>query len=326
MKTVKLSIIVPIYNAEKYLHKCLESILSQDFTEYEIILVDDGSTDDSYKICEYYAEKNDKIRLFHKLNDGVSSARNIGIVEAYGEYLGFVDSDDFIHPHMFKDLYEAAIKFNADVVECGYSIIEINSKKTMKFPLENSVIVGEYECSYNYLTLRNTTNFSCNKLYKRSLLHNVRFPDKKYSEDFMFNVLVFSNCKTKVTIEGCYYYYNKNLESACNQPFRINRFDGIEAGEEMYKYHELFFSSLCPLLALYIVEYSMSIYLKCYYSTDTNKIQYCHDIKRKFKQYIFKMKGKAINEIKYSKRLLLILVFTMNSKLYCTIMKILKRI
>lgn len=122
-----LSIIVPVYNVEKYLKTCINSLLEQKLDAYEIILVDDGSTDSSGGICDEYAKKHEKIQVIHKKNDGLSSARNTGIENAVGKYIGFVDSDDYIMPEMYKNLIEVAKMCNAQMVMSRYFCFENQS-------------------------------------------------------------------------------------------------------------------------------------------------------------------------------------------------------
>ena len=115
----KISIIVPVYKVEKYIHKCIDSILAQTFTDFELILVDDGSPDNCGKICDEYAKEDSRIVVIHKDNGGVSDARNIGISRANGEYIGFVDSDDYIDKDMYKNLYESCLNNKADISIIG---------------------------------------------------------------------------------------------------------------------------------------------------------------------------------------------------------------
>ena len=128
----KISVIVPVYNVEKYLRKCIESILNQTFREFELILVDDGSTDSSGKICDEYALKDSRIKVIHKENGGASSARNAGLDVAKGEYIGFVDSDDWIEMDMYGELYRLIKENNTDISVCG-----INNIKDIKYKNEN---------------------------------------------------------------------------------------------------------------------------------------------------------------------------------------------
>jgi glycosyltransferase involved in cell wall biosynthesis len=124
----EISIIVPVYDVEKYLKKCVDSILNQTFKDFELILVDDGSPDNSGAICDQYAEKDSRVRVIHKENGGLSDARNAGIEVARGKYLGFVDSDDFVNEDMYKQLYTSIIENNADLSICG--IFDLYEGKT----------------------------------------------------------------------------------------------------------------------------------------------------------------------------------------------------
>ena len=152
----KISVIVPIYNSEKFLNKCLDSIVNQTLREIEIILINDGSVDSSYQICERYAEYDKRIILINQENKGVSSARNAGIEKASGEYLGFVDSDDYIEAEMYSKLYNSAKRYDADLVNCD----AIRNKNDF-------VLVSEFEKERVYdkgmiqdlLTTSNTSKF-----------------------------------------------------------------------------------------------------------------------------------------------------------------------
>lgn len=134
-----ISIIVPVYNVEKYVRKCLDSVVNQAYKDLEILIVDDGSTDGSGKICDEY-KKDDRVKVFHTENRGLSAARNYGIDRAHGEWIGFVDSDDWIEPDMYEVLLKSALETDADIVECGvyteYSNKAIGSKK------RNALILG----------------------------------------------------------------------------------------------------------------------------------------------------------------------------------------
>jgi len=120
MKSELISIIIPVYNVEDYLARCLESILFQSFKDFEVLLIDDGSTDGSGKICDAYAQNDTRIRVIHKVNGGVSSARNVGLNNANGQYISFVDSDDFVHPCFLEFLYNSIKSSKADISICDY--------------------------------------------------------------------------------------------------------------------------------------------------------------------------------------------------------------
>ena len=138
---MKISVIVPVYNTEKYLPRCIDSILAQTFTDFELLLIDDGSTDNSGRICGEYALKDKRIKVVHKENGGVSRARNLGIDNAQGEYLSFIDSDDYIRPTMYSELIAIADKYNVDLVS---SDIELNGKVLQNKTSSNKKLDKKY--------------------------------------------------------------------------------------------------------------------------------------------------------------------------------------
>ena len=171
--TPKISIIVPVYNVEKYLNRCIDSILNQTLEDIELILVDDGSKDGSGQICDEYAVKDCRVRVFHIENGGPAKARNLGIIHAIGEYIGFVDSDDYIESSMYERLYSRAMINNSDVVMCGYNIVTEDSviHKILNYNSEysNQDIIKE-NLIYAYYTDKHDGLYSlCNKIFKRSL-------------------------------------------------------------------------------------------------------------------------------------------------------------
>ena len=190
----KLSIIIPIYNTGIYLHKCIKSILSQKLADFELILVDDGSKDESGAICDEYAKQDTRVKVIHKQNEGVSIARNTGIEMAEGEYIGFVDSNDWIEPDMYDTLYSLATSKECDVVMCD-TVTKYDDK-----PDEEDTITqlsGEnllYKKDIHPTLLREMAGSACRCIYKNELIKNnkVDFPQNiPLSEDRMFNILAF---------------------------------------------------------------------------------------------------------------------------------------
>lgn len=218
---IDISIIVPIYNAEKTLEKCISSLLNQNYDNYEIILINDGSKDKSLMICENYSKICKNIKIFNKENEGSSIARNIGIDIAKGEYLMFVDSDDWIEPNMIKEKYELAKKNNSDMIISGIKFDYINRNQKI------STIINSYKVSYwrnkhevrtNIINLFENAliNSSCNKLYKSKILkeNNIYFPKTEVGEDTLFNLKVLEDISSIVITDKSYYHYirinNKN--------------------------------------------------------------------------------------------------------------------
>lgn len=215
----KISVIVPVYNVEKYLCSCIDSILAQTFTDFELLLVDDGSRDKSGEICDEYANKDCRVKVFHKENGGVSSARNLGIDESKGEYLFFVDSDDIISS-FYIEMFVNYIKKNDSVcVVCKYtnrlSLLknQINSIKTKE--MTSLEFLDEIWVSEGKLD-----GYLWNKMFKRKILIdlNIRF-DEKVSiwEDMLFVVEYFINISTVVFVDAVLYYYRDTMNSAVKQ-------------------------------------------------------------------------------------------------------------
>lgn len=180
-----ISVIVPVYNIEKYLERCVNSIREQTYTNLEILLVDDGSTDGSGAICDKFAEEDDRIRVFHKENGGSSSARNLGIAEAKGEYLGFVDSDDYVSANMYELLVGAINEFQAEVAQVGRDEIDEEGKRLPDIcvPPKQKVFIESKDFLRELLMHRGDCSF-CTKLVKKSLFENGTFPLGELNEDF----------------------------------------------------------------------------------------------------------------------------------------------
>ncbi|MDR1876812.1 MAG: glycosyltransferase [Flavobacteriaceae bacterium] len=205
--TPKISVIVPIYNAEKYLPKCLDSILAQTFTDFELLLINDGSFDNSGKICDEYAKEDDRIRVFHKENGGVSSARNVGLYNTKGIYSTHVDSDDWIEPNMLQDMYEKIVSDNSDIVMADhYCDDKYVKQKPGSLNPENIIDdILKYKivsCIWNILVK--------NDLY---LEHNISFCKTiNYGEDAMILIELFSNNPKVSYLPQAWYHYSTHNE------------------------------------------------------------------------------------------------------------------
>lgn len=184
-QNILLSIIVPIYNIEDCLERCVESIRRQTWRDLEILLVDDGSTDNTGALCDALGERDERIRVFHKENGGSSSARNLGIREAKGEWLGFVDSDDWIDADMYERLLETALAFGADIVQASRDEIDEQGKRRPDVctPPKETFFCTSEDFMRELLLHRGDCSF-CTKLVKRELFETRRFPEGKLNEDF----------------------------------------------------------------------------------------------------------------------------------------------
>lgn len=183
-KEPKISVIVPIYRVEKYLARCLDSILNQSFRDLEVILVDDGSPDRCGKICDEYAERDSRIRVIHKENGGLSSARNAGLDIARGEYVAFVDSDDTITPDCYEKMLRCAQSYDAPMVCAGrWNVIESTGENLPGLCPQKEEVVTGVELTRRIFTWQNVDSAAWDKLYCRNLLDGIRYPLGVWSED-----------------------------------------------------------------------------------------------------------------------------------------------
>ena len=230
----KISIIIPVYNIAEYLPRCLDSVLAQTYTNLEIILVNDGSTDDSARVIDEYAGKDSRIVVIHKENSGVSDTRNKGIDVATGDFIGFVDGDDYIEPEMFEFLLDNAKKYNADISHCGYQMV-FPSRVDYYYNTGKKLIQDNKQGLIDLLNGKLVEPSPCNKLYKREVIKDVRMPlNIKNNEDYLFNVKAFVNSKKSVFEDKALYHYILRKNSAATSGLSENKmFDPIIVREEV---------------------------------------------------------------------------------------------
>lgn len=220
-----ISIIIPIYNTEKYLEKCLTSVVNQTYKNLEILLIDDDSPDDSLKIGKQWAKKDKRIKVYHKCNEGVSEARNYGIKEAKGKYICFVDSDDYIEYTMIEKLYQKIKDDVADICSCNFYIVRNNIKVLNKRKFEKDILRDAFKGN----------GYVCNKIYKKSIIQNVKFNKQiKIYEDLLFNINIVYNSNSPVKYsyinEPLYYYEQRNGSAMNSTDYKRNiySFEALE--------------------------------------------------------------------------------------------------
>ena len=230
----KISVIVPIYNVEKYLSKCIDSIINQTYTNLEIILVDDGSPDNCGIMCDDYSLKDNRIKVIHKKNGGLSHARNIGLEIATGDYISFIDSDDYIHKEFYEILISLIVKYNADIAQCEFlKVYEegINNSNNYKSYIDEKIIMLSNNEALNNLYNKNCVNTVVvwNKLYKKQLFKNIRYPKGKIHEDEYTTYKVLFNASKVVLTSRQMYYYLQRSSSIMGEEFNIKRLDRLDA-------------------------------------------------------------------------------------------------
>ena len=222
----KISVIVPAYNAEKYLRRCIDSILVQTFTDFELLLVNDGSNDRTDTICNEYAVKESRIRVFHKKNGGVSSARNIGLDNAKGKYVMFVDSDDFMLSDMCELMISTLNAKNADLVICGTTETGGGYWRPQE---DRDYSIKEFKKDFIHLLHTELLSPPWNKIYKRDKIGNRRFhEDISFGEDLLFNILYMDTCESISFIKASPFYHEKGNENSLVVKFDRKRLLDIE--------------------------------------------------------------------------------------------------
>ena len=232
---VKISIIIPIYNTEKYLHRCIDSILVQTFSDFELILVDDGSTDNSGKICDEYANRDNRIVVFHQKNQGQSKARNVALDYVFKqnecEWIGFIDSDDWVHPKYLEVLLSSAEMYNLKISNVFLSHVTTRDSITSDIDISIKVSVEDMEDVYVSFG-KEVACYPQGRLYEASLWKYIRFPVGKIWEDVATLYKVFLQVKEVALVHGELYYYFVHSESTSNRRWNPRFFEEIDAYEQ----------------------------------------------------------------------------------------------
>lgn len=225
-----ISVVVPVYNVESCLEKCVESILAQSYTDFEVLLIDDGSTDSSGKICDEYTLKDNRISAYHKQNGGLADARNYGIARAKGDYITFIDSDDYILKNYLDALYGMLIDNGADISSIRLLTVFDTEHSTEPVQL-NEVNVTDSEDGIRRMLLRRPIGVSaCGKLYKKALFDGVAFPVGRLYEDMICTPYVFAKAKKVAYSDTRMYCYFQRKGSITNNRFtdkNLQMFDGL---------------------------------------------------------------------------------------------------
>lgn len=232
MKEPKISVIVPIYKVEPYLRKCLDSIVNQTYRNLEIILVDDGSPDNCGAICDEYAAKDQRVRVIHKANGGLSSARNAALEIATGAYIGFVDSDDWIEVKMFEVLLSGLQTAGADISVCGHYEEYKSHRKEFTWPKQ--LVLDKERALEKLLQNDQMKNLVWDKLFCRNLFDNIRFPEGKTFEDMAIMHWLFLQAEKVVCLPNALYHYLQRSGSIVDDVSLGNRLNHYRAAKERY--------------------------------------------------------------------------------------------
>lgn len=235
----QISIVVPIFNVERYLGSCIDSILRQSFTDFELILVNDGSTDGCGEICDQYAKQDDRIKVIHKINGGLADARNSGIKVARAKWIAFIDSDDVINQFMLEIMINAGKKFNTPIVCCRFQDFRDDCD------ISNEMMNCSNDTACNPRVLQGINMFewylqssdadsACNKIYRRDLFEGISFPVGKINEDSFTTYKLLDKAQQICILQNQFYYYRNRSNSIMRSDFSVKRLDAVEAISELY--------------------------------------------------------------------------------------------
>lgn len=318
----KVSVIIPVYNTEQYLEACLDSVLGQTLKELEIILVNDGSTDSSLKIMEkYQSEYPDRVRLLSKENGGQATARNVAIPLCAGEYIGFVDSDDYIEPEMYESMYRKAKEADADYVECDYVNVKVNAHGEQERIADYGSRVREYACKEDMFI--DPMLAPWNKLYRRTLLQesDVRFPEGYIYEDTAFCLKAISLVQSFAFVPEKFvvHYFRGGSTMNVNKSKRVaNIFPVLKDVITFYQKHDLF-EKYYPELEYEIVKILLCSSMIRISEIPDKKLrrQYCKDTWAMIRECFPKYKKNAYLKHKGMKNLYMKCVCGWNITLFC---------
>ncbi len=282
-----ISLIVPVYNVEKYLHSCLDSIIEQTYKDYEVILVDDGSPDWCGQICDEYVRCNDKFAVIHGENAGQSGARNAGLVIARGEYICFIDSDDTIDSNYLLWMYNSIINIESDIVICGYQAV--NNKKDIRI-CQVQTVKRLNEDGIRQEVFGKLNNSACNKLYRRELIADLLFPVGIYhGEDLLFNINYLSKCKYGILLKAPLYHYWRRSGSITRGSFSERKLLEITVKDLAKIYIEVYRPQMIEVVENYCFRARMNVLSSIYKSKNEKAYAkeveiYTGYIKRNYKQ------------------------------------------
>ena len=262
----KVSVIVPVYNAELFLRRCIDSILNQSFTDFDLILINDGSKDQSPAICDEYEARDERVHVIHQKNRGPSNARNCGIDWAFSQsssaYLAFVDSDDYVHPQFLEYMYQAVENNSAEISMCRHKYIA-EKEKLENVKLHNMCRANEISAEDLMVSQSNSFNYVWGKFYAKSCFHTLRYPeDISFGEDNLITFRTMFECNKIVYVDNILYYYFYTSNGITKSPWTtksLDVFKGIQVQLEYYAEHG-YRKAYAKEMELYIQQYAYQIH------------------------------------------------------------------
>lgn len=238
MPAAIISVIVPVYNVEPYLDRCVQSIVDQTYKDLEIILVDDGSPDNCPAMCDAWAKRDNRIRVIHKPNGGLSDARNAGMAVATGEYIAFVDSDDWIASEMLERLYQAIQEDQSDIAACAVKMVWEDGSPSQMLTVQKNCVLNRQEAQMALLKEKLLKQPVWYKLYKTDIIKNIPFEVGKYHEDVFWSYQAVGAAEQVSLIDYIGYFYTQRYNSIMGESYSLKRMDAVEAMVQRQEYLE----------------------------------------------------------------------------------------
>ncbi|MDT2769694.1 glycosyltransferase family 2 protein [Enterococcus pseudoavium] len=308
---IDLSVIVPVYNVKETLCRAVESIVNQNLEKIEIILVDDGSTDGSQYICDDLEKKHKFVNVIHKENGGLSSARNVGIIQAQGEYITFIDSDDYYTESFFEEAIKKLNNDNGDIFVFG--LRKGSQEKSKELVFTNEICSIKEEAIKKLFLEKAVDFYAWNKIYRHSLFKEIRYPEGHLYEDVIPTYLLFKKAKKIIISDkiGIFYYSNPN--SIVNQQFSISQYDNVLQRIKLLEYIKSDYPELKYLAVDKLVDGFLSTGFKISCADNQNKKEFLKKLRTDISSHFFGVFG--CSKVSISKKIGLIILFV-NSKLY----------
>ncbi|MEI2393116.1 glycosyltransferase [Priestia megaterium] len=292
-----VSVIVPVYNVEKYLKRCIESIINQDYKNIELIIVNDGSTDNSERILEDFANVDNRICIINKENGGISSARNVGLRKAKGEFICFVDSDDWIDSSMIAKMLKVCEQEDADIVQCGYREIYENGERGKIIKLEEKNFIEE-EITSIYFSNTDFHAVMWNKLYKKTIFNKISFVEGKQYEDTMASFEIILKSKKIFNLPDVFYNYYQRENSIMNTAFTEKKLDALFAGRYVINLCEKQAKEYTDQARILFCYYCFNLYAELSMTNNENKSNFKKEIIREYKLEYSKIDKKTLKDAK----------------------------
>lgn len=311
-----ISVIIPVYNVEMYLDRCLKSVVNQTYQNLEIFLIDDGSKDSSGDICDRWAKKDPRIRVLHQENGGLANARNNALRLIKGELVGFVDSDDWIDEDYYLSLYKIMKSKDADVVSCMFKQTNTEKRRNsmlIRKKMFDTVNAKDYYLK-NIIKGKNDDASCCTKLYKRKVLENIEFENGLLFEDVVFNWLVLNEIEKYVKIYASKYYYFLNGDSITHKAFSDKMYDLIKGAAIMMEASENDKAIIKEKLNVYLVKCHFSILIRMLRSKNVEKCKLEQELR-----YLKSNKMKLLrSSLSISRKLAVVVLLLFPEKVICS--------